>query len=262
MEFQTFESIEILESLITISEKIHGTNAQIAVDDLGKEIYAGSRERWVTPEDDNHGFANWVFPNKEALIKLLGPGRHYGEWYGPGIGPGYGLKEKRFALFNTHRWGEATDLLPRMDVVPVLYRGTYKPNIVKETMDKLKESGSKLVPGYMKPEGVVIYYHRTSTYFKQVFEKETVSWDRKEKKEKAPIDPVFEAKVMSYLQPIRLEKLVMRDENYLKNYPKSMGMIAKDYVTDLIKESDPIDEVVLKGVKKKVFSMIRETYGK
>ena len=88
MEFKEFDSIEILESMITITEKIHGTNAQIAIDDFGTEIYAGSRNRWVTPEDDNAGFANWVYPNKDALIKLLGPGRHYGEYYGSGIGTG------------------------------------------------------------------------------------------------------------------------------------------------------------------------------
>ena len=103
MEFQEFDSIEVLESLVTISEKIHGTNAQIAINDLATEIQAGSRNRWITPEDDNYGFATWVYENKDALITLLGPGRHFGEWYGSGIGPGYGLKEKRFALFNTYR---------------------------------------------------------------------------------------------------------------------------------------------------------------
>jgi hypothetical protein len=303
MEFQEFESIEVLESLVTISEKIHGTNAQIAIEETrttigecspndtvedlasrfpGKkleiapysdirssvreikmELQAGSRTRWITPEDDNYGFATWAYANKDALIALLGPGRHFGEWYGSGIGPGYGLKEKRFALFNTFRWTPAKDqLLPRMDVVPILYQGKFTPTIVKETMDKLKAEGSALVPGYKKPEGVVMFFSRTSSYFKQVFEKEDTGWDKKDKKEKAPVDPLLEERALSYLQPVRLEKLMMRDERYLKEYPKSLPSIVNDYITDLVKESEPIDPGILDMVRKKAFTLVRETYGK
>lgn len=262
MEFKEFDSIEILESLSVLSEKIHGTNAQIAISDDGTEIFAGSRNRWVTPEDDNYGFANWVYPNKDALIKLLGPGRHFGEWYGAGIGPGYGLTEKRFALFNTHRWTKAKAdglLLDRMDVVPVLYSGVFTPTIVRETMDKLRASGSVLVPGYMRPEGVVVFFTRTQTFFKQVFEKET--WDKREKKDRPPVDSEHEALVASFMHPIRLEKLIMRDERYLREYPKTLPDIARDYVADLVKELE-VPESVLADVKKKTFNFIRETYGK
>ena len=265
MEFQEFASIEILESLVTISEKIHGTNAQSAINDSGTEMYVGSRTRWITPEDDNYGFASWAYANKDTLIALLGPGRHFGEWYGAGIGPGYGLKEKRFALFNTHRWTKPKQdglLLPRMDVVPVLYSGIFTPTVVKETQDKLKKEGSSLVPGFMRPEGIVMYFSRTQTYFKQVFDKEETGWDRKDKKEKVATDPALEAKVLSYLQPVRLEKLIMRDDRYLREYPKTLPDIARDYVADLVKESEPIDPVILAEVKKKAFVFIRETYGK
>ena len=265
MEFQEFDSIEVLESLVTISEKIHGTNAQIAINDLGTEIQAGSRNRWVTPEDDNYGFATWVYENKDALLALLGPGRHFGEWYGSGIGPGYGLKEKRFALFNTYRWTKLKEegkLLPRMDVVPILYEGKFNPSVVKETMDKLKSAGSLLVPGYMKPEGVVMYFSRTKGFFKQVFEKEDTGWDKKDKKEKVANDPDLEAKVLSYLQPVRLQKLIMKDDRYLREYPRTLPDIARDYVADLVKESEAIDPAVLAEVKKKTFVFIRETYGK
>lgn len=269
MEFQEFDSIEVLESMVTITEKIHGTNAQIAIDDFSKEIFAGSRTRWVTPEDDNAGFARWVFDNKENLIRVLGPGRHYGEWMGAGIGAGigagYGLKEKRFVLFNTFRWTSAKAaglLLPRMDVVPILYQGVYTPTCVKETMDKLLAGGSVLVPGYPNPEGVVMFFSRTKTLFKQVFDKETVAWANKEKKERPPADAVFEEKVGAYLHPKRLEKLMMRDERYLRDYPKTLPEIARDYVADLVKESEPIDAEVLKGLKKKVFPFIQAHYGK
>jgi hypothetical protein len=261
MEFEHFASIAILESHCVISEKIHGTNAQIAIPDDLSTIFAGSRERWVTPEDDNAGFARKVYAEKEALFKALGPGRHFGEWYGSGIGSGYGLKEKRFALFNTHRWTQPKKdgLLPAwVDVVPILYEGNFTPTIVDETMAKLKESGSAAVPGFKKPEGIVVYFSRSNTMYKKVFESEDTRWDQKDKKEKAPPDPVFEAKVDSYLHPIRLEKLLMRDERYLREYPKSMPEICKAYIDDLVKEANPpIENLVLDAVKKKAFKMVK-----
>jgi len=149
-----------------------------------------------------------------------------------------------------------------MDVVPILYQGVYTPTIVRETMDKLKANGSALVPGYPKPEGVVVFFHRTQTMFKQVFDKEDTGWDRKEKKEKAPVDPVFEERVNSYLHPVRLEKLMMRDSRYLTQYPKTLPEIARDYVADLVKESEPIEEEVMKALRRKVFPFIQAHYGK
>lgn len=60
-----------------MSEKIDGTNAQIVISDDGTELWTASRNRYITPEDDNYGFAKWVAANRDELIKL-GPGRHYG----------------------------------------------------------------------------------------------------------------------------------------------------------------------------------------
>ena len=265
MEFKAFDDIKCLDSRIVITEKIHGTNSQVAIDDLGVQMKAGSRTRWLTAEDDNYGFAKWALPQKDALIKLLGPGRHFGEWYGQGIGPGYNLKEKRFALFNTFRWNPLRDsgsLLPQMDVVPVLYEGVFTPTIVDETMEKLLKSGSIISPGYMKPEGVVIYFSAPGIFLKKVFEKEETKWDEKDKKPKPAVDLVFEAKVDSYLHPIRLEKLMMKESRLLENYPKSLPDIVTAYMDDLVKECSPIETGVLSAVRTKVFKMIRTTYGK
>jgi hypothetical protein len=79
-----------------------------------------SRSRWITPDDDNFGFAAWVEANRDELL-TLGPGRHFGEWWGSGIQRGYGLPkgEKRFSLFNVSRWGESRPAC--CHVVPVLY---------------------------------------------------------------------------------------------------------------------------------------------
>jgi hypothetical protein len=58
---------------MVITEKLDGTNAQIFIADDG-EVIAGSRNRWITPLNDNFGFARWVFENEDAL-RALGP-RH------------------------------------------------------------------------------------------------------------------------------------------------------------------------------------------
>ena len=101
-DFVAFPKIPRLSRRCVITEKIDGTNACIFIGEDG-EFLVGSRTRWITPENDNHGFARWAYEHKDELLGL-GPGRHFGEWWGQGIQRGYGLKEKRFSLFNTSRW--------------------------------------------------------------------------------------------------------------------------------------------------------------
>ena len=102
-EFAGFPKMARLSRDIVITEKIDGTNAQIYITKEG-EIRAGSRNRWITPADDNFGFAQWVESNRDQLLEL-GPGRHFGEWWGSGIQRGYGMEkgEKKFSLFNAVR---------------------------------------------------------------------------------------------------------------------------------------------------------------
>src|SRR6185436_16764358 len=98
-EFKPFPKIARLSREIVVTEKIDGTNAQVYITDEG-EIFAGSRNKWLTAQDDNFGFAKWVEYNKEELLKL-GPGQHFGEWWGAGIQRRYNLNTKKFSLFNT-----------------------------------------------------------------------------------------------------------------------------------------------------------------
>src|ERR1700743_312939 len=119
MEFEAFGKIPRLTREIVITEKIDGTNAQVYIyrDKNGDlQMRAGSRTRWITPEDDNFGFARWVHENKEHLLKL-GKGQHFGEWWGLGIQRCYNLREKRFSLFNTLRW-ETEEQLQRLAEIP------------------------------------------------------------------------------------------------------------------------------------------------
>ncbi len=156
---------------VIVTEKIDGTNAQIYIDDLGREIYAGSRNKWISPTDDNAGFAKWVEKNREELLKL-GPGSHFGEWWGQGIQRNYGLKEKRFSLFNVSRWGDVNTRPSCCGVVPTLWAGLMEELDVNEIMRKLVANGSYAAEGFMKPEGIVIFCTAGGQMFKKTIEKD------------------------------------------------------------------------------------------
>jgi hypothetical protein len=239
-DFAEFRKIPRLNRDIVITEKIDGTNAQIFIEEYGAvgapgamerdgdglcvnleldpdkparfvRLRAGQRTRWATPERDNMGFAAWAFKNAEELALTLGVGRHYGEWWGPGIQRKYGLTEKRFSLFNVHKWGARTYKLdPRcvrpnaevehkffkgqqmcdcseersavylelkggtLTVVPTLYKGPWFIERLDGTrvfapdaaIDRLKSEGSHAAPGFMDPEGIVVFHEAGGLLFK------------------------------------------------------------------------------------------------
>lgn len=169
VEFLEFPKIGRLSRMITITEKIDGTNAQVYIGEDG-EILFGSRTRWVTPENDNYGFARWGTDHKDELMGL-GPGRHYGEWWGLGIQRNYGMKEKHFSLFNVGRWNRH-NIPACCDVVPILYQGEFTSEDIARVLELLHVKGSMAAPGFMKPEGIVIYHSAIKTYFKKTLEKD------------------------------------------------------------------------------------------
>jgi hypothetical protein len=176
-EFIAFNKIARLRRDCVITEKIDGTNAQIYIGEDG-EFLVGSRTRWITPDSDNYGFARWATDHKEELMKL-GPGAHFGEWWGLGIQRGYGMKEKVFSLFNSARWTAET--LPSCcRVVPILYSGVFTSTACDEAIQKLKEGGSIAAPGFMQPEGIVLYQVAGKIYFKQTIDKDD-EWKGKSK---------------------------------------------------------------------------------
>ena len=168
--FVEFNKIARLSRGCCISEKIDGTNAQILITDDG-QFLTGSHTRWITPEDDNFGFSRWAHEHKDELMKL-GPGSHFGEWWGEGIQRKYGLTEKRFSLFNTSRWGPVDAPPACCHVVPVLYTGIFTSSAVDDCLALLRCGGSVAAPGFMKPEGVVIYQSAARCYFKKTLEKD------------------------------------------------------------------------------------------
>lgn len=182
LDFVEFPKMPRLSREIVVTEKIDGTNAQVAVVELegysapgsvwegdGLAIYAGSRTRWITPEADNFGFAAWVRDNAEDLTKL-GPGSHFGEWWGAGIQRRYGLSERRFSLFNVDRWGDERPAC--CSVVPVLYRGNFDTAAIEDCLASLSDFGSRAAPGFMNPEGVVVFHLAGRVGFKKTLHKD------------------------------------------------------------------------------------------
>lgn len=196
-EFKAFPKIARLNRDIVITEKLDGTNAAIGLDDEG-QIWAQSRNKLLTVKDDNHGFANWVEQNRKELAKL-GPGLHFGEWWGQGINKRYPGQVKTFSLFNVGRWLDplgaefnarykefAKDATPPptcCSVVPVLYVGPRRAaslphppfDIVDapaEILAQLKETGSLAQKGNLNPEGIIIFHTASQQLYKVTCEKD------------------------------------------------------------------------------------------
>jgi hypothetical protein len=145
-------------------------------------LYAGSRNRWLQPgkNTDNFGFAAWVVANARELSRL-GVGTHFGEWWGQGIQRGYGLTEKRFSLFNVSKWADDSIRPACCHVVPVLARTVTGPEemkalgltdtigvevAIRAAIHQLREYGSAAAPGFVRPEGIVIFHTHSNGLFK------------------------------------------------------------------------------------------------
>lgn len=189
-EFKSFNKIARLSRECVITEKIDGTNASIFIGEDGAFL-TGSRTKWITPTDDNYGFSKWAHEHKEDLLKL-GIGHHFGEWWGSGCQRGYNLPkgDKRFSLFNVHRWaekGKELKIYPTQDpritksqehapdcchVVPVLHEGIFDTASINHYLTKLDMNGSYVSPGFMNPEGIIIYHKAANIFFKKTILKD------------------------------------------------------------------------------------------
>jgi len=175
LEFKAFPKISRLSRDILVTEKIDGTNGIIAIGENG-EFQVGSRNKWLTDEfgniqSDNAGFAQWATQHRDELM-TLGVGYHYGEWWGKGIQRGYGLSEKRFSLFNVSRWSDESDeVRPSCcHVVPILFAGTFDTLDIAYALSMLELNGSVASPGFMRPEGVVIFHTPSGHCYKKTIE--------------------------------------------------------------------------------------------
>lgn len=295
---------------MSITQKIHGSNAQIyiwerrlSIEDIpvtetleqaqarhpGKQLEispfsdktstllhvfvdlkCGSRTRWITPGDDNFGFAAFVHANKEEFISKLGLGTHFGEWAGLGINSGEGLSQKTFVLFDYWKYADKP-LPPQTVTVPVLYEGAVDLAAIDQAMSDLKTNGSKLAPGFMRPEGVVVSFG--DVRYKKVFDAEETKWKKGDEiaaglkdEKRTDLAKLFE--LYGHLcQPARLEKLWSKDERYAVMYPKSLPNVVNDYFQDLVDEGQaigcldsPEDLVSMKKlISPMLYKFVRET---
>lgn len=209
LAFQAWPKTPRLFRDIVITEKIDGTNAAIQIHEVnfgeslryenkvpittvvsGEEldedgfplkeyiVLAQSRKRLISPLMDNFGFAAWVYANAAALVRTLGPGVHFGEWWGSGIQRGYGLPkgEKRFSLFNVKRYDTPCfnpEEIPGLGVVPVLFKGVFSEDSILWTLDSLQMQGSAAAD-FPKPEGIVIYHTQSGQVYKVLIENDEV----------------------------------------------------------------------------------------
>lgn len=215
IEFQGFPKIPRLFREVVVTEKIDGTNGAIGIKefpfgwhvggfdtdgsdhnrpDSARLVFGGadntedglpdteylvwvqSRNRVIDPKADNHGFAKYVHQNACSLVTDLGPGLHFGEWWGSGIGRKYGLDHKRFSLFNVKRWEDDEEkfITPFLRVVPVVERGEFSSMLVKAALQILHLGGSWAAPGFMNPEGVIVYHTAGNILFKATIEGDAV----------------------------------------------------------------------------------------
>lgn len=181
-EFHKWPKTARADSPVVVTEKLDGTNAVIWVSEDETEIAAGSRNRWLytsklgveylTTFGDNYGFGAWVHRHANMLKPRLGPGWHYGEWWGHGIARGYGLDHKIFTPFypldilpSTQQ--EGTEIRP----LTVLYEGPMNHAEIQIVERSLKDHGSVAVEGYLYPEGIVIRFDHNGVRFKRVMDK-------------------------------------------------------------------------------------------
>lgn len=197
IEFQEFPKIPRYRREVALTEKLDGTNAAVVwvpnagdyedpnviatrdlVDQHGAalgphHLLAQSRQRFIVPgrmraKSDNYSFAQWCDERVDELTKL-GPGYHYGEFWGYGIQRGYGMAEKHFSLFNVSRWGDGKQERPACcDVVPLI--GYVTPDQINNHLEILRRSGSLAAPGYMRPEGLVVWHSQSKQYYKILLE--------------------------------------------------------------------------------------------
>jgi len=206
-EFTEWPKTKRLFRDIVVTEKLDGTNSAIhltpvadweadlitsvpgdsslhvvEVDGVKWAVTAQSRRRIITPgkTTDNYGFAGWVYDNAADLVRILGEGLHFGEWWGRGIQRGYGLDGRVFSLFNTARWfetgedgydsmstrAELSALAGQIGAVPVIYQGTFSEARIHHALMSLKLHGSHAAPGFMNPEGVCVYHSQSRNVYK------------------------------------------------------------------------------------------------
>ena len=268
MEFRKYQHIEkigtletdgLLDGVCSVFYKIDGTNASVWKS-AGGDICCGSRNRELSLENDNQGFAAWVEENEERFEKFFLSNPDcvlYGEWLVP-----HSLKTYRddawrdFYAFDV--WSDELDVHCEFDVysghlenaginyVPPL--ATIKNPTHEELTRFLEKTGEFLVKdGEGKGEGIVVKnYDYRNRFGRQTWGK-IVTNEFKERHHKELGAPavnntlsVEEKIVEEFLSEAFIEKeiakIIAENEGFWHNkfLPRLFGVVQFEFVKDHI----------------------------
>jgi len=270
--------------------KLHGTNAAVGYCPDSDSLYAQSRSRIITPDDDNYGFAKWVDANatalKALLVKLGGgkPAIVYGEWAGKNIQKGVALTEleKFFCIFRIKVDGSHRPLCIPAGYLPEISRAycvtdfaTYNitvdalhPEKVVNVLNSITNDVEKQCPVGADfgvdgiGEGVVwrcIDEGYESLVFKVKGEKHAVS----KVKTLAPVDPEKVANVEAFVNYAATENRLNQGVEVIglsqANIGAFIGWVNKDINTE---EADVLAEsnLTMKDVGRQISGVARTFY--
>ena len=161
-------------TLVSVTEKIHGTNCRFGKVKIGDswELVAGSHNVRLKPEPANIYWAALYLPNVLKMVEGLCQDQHdivvYGEIYGPGIQDlDYGMPQGQqgFLVFDILRDGRFLNrgdlhivckAIYGVQTVPLLWFGEYDPGTVPTWAEGPTHLAEEVRSTFKGREGVVI----------------------------------------------------------------------------------------------------------
>jgi len=253
----TMETEGIEAGLVYIFPKIDGTNGSVwwekPEEDGGDFIHCGSRNRVVTPEDDNAGFAQAMKTDGNIIVALhrCPNWRIYGEWLVPHTLKTYREDAwRKFYIFDVHngeRWlsyDEYSEVLLRAgcNVIPPL---AVINNPSDEQLLNLLDVNTYLIKdGCGSGEGLVLKNYAHVNRFGRSTWAKIVRTEFKDKHRSTSPVSVTQGKetpelkiVDKYVTPAMIDKVYANIKNELggwtaKAIPRLMNTVFYDLVTE------------------------------
>lgn len=294
MEFRRFDHVERLGhdevagielGEVYVFPKLDGTNASVWCDGASGLPRAGSRNREITPSDDNHGFAAWAYvdPRLRELVRNHRSLILYGEWLVPHTLKTYRDDAwRRFWIFDV--WDRMTErYLPfeeyrslarecyGLDVIDPLWRAT---NPSEDQLRRATEGNTYLVcDGAGLGEGVVIKrYDWTNKYGRQPWAKVVRNEFKEDNRRafgvaergaeyQAEVDLAQRAVTPALVQKERAKIEALGDVDRRSLIPRLLGTVYHCVVTeelwDFVKRTKPAPTIDFGKLQRAVFAQTK-----
>jgi hypothetical protein len=236
--------------------KLHGTNAAVVVTRDG-DVYAQSRNRIITPENDNCGFAAWVESQRAEWAAPIRRGRvFFGEWVGPGIQNGVAacqIPRRKFCVFSVFYPGDGSRSAPRgpdlhglADTLRIPRQLVDAPDLTAEAIDAAVAACEECDPFIEHHFGIrgtgegYVYY----TFLDDQPGFKAKGAAHRVAKSRTPTTPPENASdvatfVSTYVTDARLEQIAFAVTQRQIPYPKeTTGEFLKAFSADVMKEAD------------------------